>query len=294
MNRIRKNSPKAWFLAARPKTLTGAASPVILAIATAWASSEEVAWIPAVLCILFSLTMQVDANFVNDYLDFQRGIDKEDRLGPERACSQGWIELHQMKKGIFLTTLVACLVGLPLIYWGGWSMVLIGLTCVIFCFLYTTSLARLGLGDILVLVFFGLIPVCTTYYLMTGKLNSEIIAYSIAMGLVTDNLLIVNNYRDREADAKVGKKTLVVIIGEKATDLYLFLGILATAIVLLFFIAEGAWWKGLLMLPFLYFHFKNHLSMVRINHGREINKVLGSTSAAIFLFAISVAIARLL
>jgi len=230
--------------------------------------------------------MQVDANFVNDYFDFVKGVDTEERLGPERACAQGWIELEAMKRGIILTTTIACLVGLPLIYFGGWTMILIGLACVVFCFLYTTILSRLGMGDLLVLVFFGIVPVCATFYLMTGKLDWNVVMYSIAMGLVTDNLLIVNNYRDREVDAKVGKKTLIVAIGEKATMLYLLLGFIATALVFFIYVKQNESWKVLLLLPYIFLHIKNYQKMVLIHHGKALNKVLGSTSAAIFLFAI--------
>jgi len=286
MNDIRRNSAEAWFLAARPKTLTGAAAPVIVAIAAAFASGYELAWVPAILCLLFALIMQVDANFVNDYFDFVKGVDTEERLGPERACAQGWIELEAMKRGIILTTTIACLVGLPLIYFGGWTMILIGLACVVFCFLYTTILSRLGMGDLLVLVFFGIVPVCATFYLMTGKLDWNVVMYSIAMGLVTDNLLIVNNYRDREVDAKVGKKTLIVAIGEKATMLYLLLGFIATALVFFIYVKQNESWKVLLLLPYIFLHIKNYQKMVLIHHGKALNKVLGSTSAAIFLFAI--------
>lgn len=164
---VRVNSAKAWFLAARPKTLTGAAVPVMIGIACAVAlHGVEVRWVPAVLCMLFALIMQIDANFVNDYFDFMKGTDDEQRLGPKRACSQGWITAPAMRSALLLTTAVACVVGLPLILYGGWEMILVGLACVVFCFLYTISLSYMGLGDVLVLVFFGLVPVSMTYWLV--------------------------------------------------------------------------------------------------------------------------------
>lgn len=144
---VRVNSAKAWFLAARPKTLTGAAVPVMIGIACAVAlHGAEVRWVPAVLCMLFALIMQIDANFVNDYFDFMKGTDDEQRLGPKRACSQGWITAPAMRSALLLTTAVACVVGLPLILYGGWEMILVGLACVVFCFLYTISLSYMGLG----------------------------------------------------------------------------------------------------------------------------------------------------
>ena len=147
--------------------------------------------------------MQIDANFINDYYDFQKGLDDEKRLGPKRACAEGWITLPAMRRGIICTTLLSCLTGLPLVWYGGWTMVLVGVCCVAFCFLYTTCMARLGLGDLLVLVFFGLIPVGATYYLQSGTVVPEVWALSLACGLAIDCLLVANNYRDRDND-KVG------------------------------------------------------------------------------------------
>ena len=158
-NNVSVNSAKAWLLASRPKTLTGAAVPVMIALAMAWrdlseaTAQEKFSIIPAVLCLLFAFIMQIDANFINDYFDFKKGTDDEFRLGPLRACAQGWVTLPAMRYAILLTTVIACLAGLPLIIYGGWAMVGIGVLCVVFCFLYTTHLSYLGLGDLLVLVF---------------------------------------------------------------------------------------------------------------------------------------------
>ena len=145
---IKTNSPHAWWLAFRPKTLTGAAAPVILALSAAYGIYGHIDWIPALLCLAFALLMQVDANLVNDYFDCIRGVDTQDRLGPERACSQGWITLSAMRMGIGITTLLACLAGLPLVWWGGWECILVGIACVVFCFLYTTLFSRIAMGDV--------------------------------------------------------------------------------------------------------------------------------------------------
>ena len=151
---IRQNSAKAWMLAARPKTLTGAAVPVMIGLAlTINYQLSTFNFIPAVLCLLFAFLMQIDANFINDYFDWKDGLDDEHRLGPRRACQQGWVTPKAMRWAIAMTTMTACLVGLPLIYYGGWNMVWVGLACVVFCFLYTTLLSRIGLGDLLVLLF---------------------------------------------------------------------------------------------------------------------------------------------
>ena len=274
---MKTNGTKAWILASRPKTLTGAMAPVLVALSTAWADGYFL-WQPALLCLLFALLMQIDANLVNDYLDFKNGTDREDRLGPERACAQGWITPRAMLLGITLVTILSCLVGLPLILWGGWEMILVGIACVLCCFLYTTSLSRIALGDLLVLIFFGLVPVCATYYLQTGTLTRGIILAAVAMGLVTDCLLLVNNYRDRDTDRSVGKRTLVVLIGSKNTErLYLALGLIATALCISITVAP------MLYLPL---HLSNTLRMRRIHEGKALNAILGRTALAILLFAL--------
>lgn len=166
---IKKDSLKAWILASRPKTLSGAAVPVMIGLSLAYKDSagyegEPFSWVAAVLCLLFAWVMQIDANFINDFFDYANGTDNsETRLGPRRACAQGWVSVDKMKHAIALTTCAACLIGLPLVIFGGMEMLLIGILCVVFCFLYTTHLSYVGLGDVLVIVFFGIIPVCIPY-----------------------------------------------------------------------------------------------------------------------------------
>lgn len=168
---IRTNSLRAWLLAARPKTLTGAAVPVMLGCALA-ASDASFALLPAVLCFLFAFLMQIDANLINDLWDYLKGSDGKDRLGPERACAQGWITPRAMRRGIALVTLAACLSGCCLLFWGGWWLVAVGAACVLFAFLYTAGpypLAYHGWGDALVLIFFGFVPVGCTFNILGGS-----------------------------------------------------------------------------------------------------------------------------
>ena len=117
---IKTNSIKAWFLAARPVTLSAAAVPVMLGTALAYKDSNaNCQWIPALLCLLFAWIMQIDSNLVNDFFDFKHGNDDETRLGPKRACAEGWITMKAMKWGIIITTLLGCIIGLPLAFYGG-------------------------------------------------------------------------------------------------------------------------------------------------------------------------------
>lgn len=294
---VRVNSLKAWILAARPKTLTGAAVPVMIGIACAvamygWCGIRVV---PAVLCMLFALIMQVDANFVNDYFDFMKGTDDEQRLGPKRACAQGWITASAMRRGLFVTTLLACIVGLPLVYYGGWEMIMVGLACVVFCFLYTISFSYIGLGDLLVLVFFGIVPVCMTYWLTAPptaltSIPFAVVLMSIACGLIIDTLLVVNNYRDIDNDRRAGKLTLIVRIGERGgLILYLMLGlvgtILAIAGVVFLDWHDGQWTQSLLIM-YTPFHTWAFNEMRSIRKGAELNRVLGMTARNMFIFGL--------
>ena len=298
--KVEQDSLKAWILAARPQTLSGAAVPVMIGIAMAWVDAREYAddvfsWTAAVLCLLFAMLMQVDANFINDFFDYARGNDDQaTRLGPLRACTQGWVSIAAMKRAIATTTVAACAIGLPLIYYGGMEMVLIGALCVVFCFLYTTHLSYVGLGDVLVLVFFGVVPVCITYYVELHTVTWQVLAASVACGLVIDGLLVVNNYRDRDNDSRDGKRTLVVMMGAEATEwFYLLLGIAAVLLEAAATVCSHPI-AALLPMVYLVMHFYTWLKLRRIHHGRELNVCLAETARNILVYGVCVALGLLL
>lgn len=298
---VKKDSLKAWVLAARPKTLSGAAVPVMIGLVLAWtdARAEYVpgtfSWVAAVLCLLFAFIMQIDANLVNDFVDYAKGADnRETRLGPERACTQGWVSIDRMKRAIAGTTCLACIVGLPLVWYGGLEMIIVGVVCVLFCFLYTTHLSYMGLGDVLVLVFFGIVPVCITYYVQLHTVTWEVLLASIACGLVIDALLLVNNFRDRNTDAAVGKRTLVVRLGARSSLwLYLGVGIVACLMGIVFGL-KGRWFAFILPFLYLVFHFFTFLKIKQTWEGRALNACLGETARNIFMYGLLVAIGILI
>ncbi len=293
------NSWRAWFLAARPRTLTGAAVPVMIGAAYACKSmpgtlqsAVESSLTPMLLCFLFAFLMQIDANFINDYFDCVKGRDTEERLGPPRACQQGWVTLKAMRWAIGITTVLACLAGLPLIMYGGLPLIGVGVFCVLFCFLYTMCLSGLGLGDLLVVIFFGLVPVFFTYYVMVpeGELrelsNCGLVGVvGLACGLVVDTLLIVNNYRDIEADRRSGKRTLVVLLGKKASE-WLYIGVVPVALVMILCIFGTNNLNLLLTFVVYFLHVNAWSKMRRIGEGRALNKVLAMTARNILVFGI--------
>ena len=233
----------------------------------------------------------------NDLWDYLKGSDGEDRLGPERACAQGWITPKSMRRGIAATTLAACAAGCGLIAYGGWWLIAVGAACVLFAFLYTAGpypLAYHGWGDMLVLLFFGFVPVGCTYYVLCGGWTWQVAVVAAACGLVIDTLLMVNNYRDREQDARSGKRTLVVRLGERAGQrLYLLSGFAAAALCLGLW-GDGRTWAALLPLLYLPPHVAAWRRMVRIGRGRELNAILGARSRNILLFGLLLTLGLLL
>lgn len=300
MKEIKLNSLRAWLLAARPKTLTAAVIPVLLGSALAF-SNGEFKTTPALLCALFACGMQIAANFINDLFDYLKGSDRKDRLGPPRACAEGWITPGAMKLGIGIMLMVSCLAGLGLLFsvWGnlphgGWELVVLGVVCVLFAFLYTTTLSYRGWGDLLVLVFFGFVPVGGTYYVQAYSLNMDVVVLSLVSGLAIDTLLMVNNYRDREQDALSGKRTLVVRFGEAfGRNMYLALGIAAVLLCLWFVHSGSLTLIEFIWAPCVYFylHALTWRKMVHIRSGKELNRILGETSRNMLFLGLLLAVA---
>lgn len=296
---IKTNSIQAWIKSIRPKTLSGAAIPILIGTAMALknGNGSNFQIVAAILCFIFAFIMQIDANFINDYFDFKHGNDNETRLGPPRACAEGWVTLTAMKSAILFTTFLACLAGLPLVYYGGWQMIIIGVCCVIFCFLYTTTLSYLGLGDLLVLIFFGIIPICMTYYVVQPEENQtitiQVFLLSLACGFIIDTLLIINNFRDRDNDMASKKFTLITRVGAKVgIKLYLFagiMGILLLTITFILYLSTPLRELSAIMIvgiPYLFLHYRTYKKMKQIWQGKELNLILGETARNILTFGI--------
>lgn len=301
---VRTNSLEAWVLAARPKTLAGAAVPVMIGVALAVkdATWEGFQVVPAILCFLFAFLMQIDSNLINDYFDFVHGNDSPTtRLGPKRACAEGWITPQVMRKGLVAVSAAACVAGLPLVYYGGWEMVIVGALCVLFAFLYTTFFSYRGLGDILVLVFFGIVPVCFTYYVImptdAQHITAEVACCSFGCGLVIDTLLCINNFRDRNNDKADGKLTLIVRLGEKnGARLYNIVGSVGAAITMVAIMlnCHDSRLVAICIFPFLVYAYKHSQSFQKLKEiweGKALNKVLGMTARDMFIYGLMTVVA---
>ncbi len=289
-----------WLRAARPQTLTAAAAPVIISISAAHPTAPRTIAI-ALGALLFALTMQVAANFINDYYDWRQGDDDAaTRLGPPRACTMGWVTPRAMLRAIALTLTLATALGLATtltalstIGWGALpTLLLVGAACLLAAILYTTTLSRIALGDLLVILFFGLVPVSTTYYLLTGTLTQPILLLAIACGLVIDTLLIVNNYRDLDVDRANNKRTLAVVLGRRPTlALYFLCGFIAAIVPLFTNIVPGHL-SRLPLIVYLALHCKTYQQLCKLT-GREINTILAQTARNNLIYAICIAIAML-
>lgn len=296
----------AWFLAARPKTLPAAATPVVVALAAAWAdlrfddpaSDPRVfQWIPAICCLCFALLAQVAANFVNDYADFRRGADGKDRKGPARAVASGWIKPRAMLVATLIALGAACCFGLATLPYGGWSLIVVGVLSCIFCLLYSAGplpLAYIGLGDVLVVSFFGFVAVGFTYFLQVGRITFDAALLGIAIGFAVDNILVANNYRDRDEDRANRKFTLIAIFGERfGRYFYLANGLIVAGLLAFFFYRRGMYSTTPLatLVVYLAFHIQAWRELVRIRSGVGLIKLLALSSRNLTILGVLLAFA---
>jgi 1,4-dihydroxy-2-naphthoate octaprenyltransferase len=274
-----------WLHAARPKTLPAALAPVFTASALAWHHHAFI-WKAALYCLGFALLAQIAANFINDYLDFRVGVDTHERLGPTRAVAAGQVKPATMLGASIFTIILAVLCGTLLLPYGGPQLWWVGLACVIFCGLYS-PLSRFGLGDLFVLIFFGLVPVMFTYFVQAGHFSGSAVMLGIIIGILSINILISNNYRDYYTDKATGKHTSIVLLGLNfGQKFYLFTGITACILNLWLFSLEGNILWGLAAWLFLPFHITAWKKLITIGKGRELNILLAYSSRNLLIFCL--------
>ena len=244
-----------WFEATRPKTLPAAVAPVVLGTAMAH-SDGQLHLLPAAICLVFALLVQIGTNFANDYLDGIKGTDTDARLGPRRAVAAGLVSASTMKWAAIGILAFAFCLGLSLIHFGGWSLLAVGLSSVLCAWFYTGGpypLAYNGMGDVFVVLFFGLIAVGCTYFVQALQITVDVLLLGLACGLVINNILVVNNYRDIDEDIRASKRTLVVMMGRRFAQIqYLGSTVLAATILLVLAWKQHAFWLGLAGVPLSY------------------------------------------
>lgn len=246
-----------------------------------------------VLCLVFAVLAQIASNFANEYYDYRDGLDKPGREGPRRGVTEGDISPRAMLMATYVTLAAACCVGLSLLYWGPWWLVLAGVAIGIGVLAYSTRpypLSRHGLGEVAVMLFFGVVPVNLTYFVMSGEWSVDVFLGSLSAGLMGANVLLVNNYRDADADSLVGKRTLAVIFGRNvASALYLINGLVAVALMACVWIHISLW---AMLAPMCYIavHIMLWLRIRKLSVA-ALNPMLGVT--AMLMLAYSVVFAAL-
>ena len=279
---------KNWLLAARLKTLPAAISPVILGCALAFHDGFFHVLICA-MTLLAAVLIQIGTNFANDVFDFQKGADRDDRLGPTRVTQAGLISPEKMKKAMWQTLALAICVGFYLAYIGGWPIVIIGLASITAGIAYTGGpypLGYHGWGDVFVFIFFGLIAVPGTYYLQIGTVNELSLYMGTIMGMLSTAILVVNNLRDVDTDRLSGKRTIAVRFGKKFSKIQYSILMLIP-----FFLPLYIWWNIENELSLLITIFALPISLHLIKQifsltGRDLNLVLARTARFLFIFTI--------
>ena len=256
---------RLWLEAARPRTLSAAAAPVLVGSALAF-HDGEFRPAAAALCLAFALLIQIGTNFANAYYDFVNGADTAARVGPRRAVAAGLVAPAVMRRAAFGMFAAAFAVGLCLLAHGGPWLLVVGVASIVCGLAYTGGpfpLGYLGLGDLLVFVFFGLVAVTVTYFVQTARVTAESVLAAIPVGLLAANILLVNNYRDAETDAAAGKGTLVVRFGRRWARAQFGLSlILALAVPVLFWLRD---YRAGCLLPLL-------LAPVAWRHARRLRE----------------------
>jgi 1,4-dihydroxy-2-naphthoate octaprenyltransferase len=224
---------RIWLVAARPRTLPAAISPVL--VGTALAGSEDVFRPLAFVAALFgSVFIQIGTNLANDYSDARRGADAEDRLGPVRVTASGLVAPRQVLVATWLAYAIAVAFGIYLVAVAGWQLLLVGAASILAGVLYTGGprpYGYEGLGELFVFGFFGIVAVVGSYYVQTEDLRPLAFGLAVPIGLLAASILMVNNIRDIDTDRRAAKRTLAVRLGRLGAR-RLFAAVLALAFVL--------------------------------------------------------------
>jgi len=284
-------------MAARPRTLSLSITPVAVGSALSWAVAGKIL-VPAVAAALIgSMAIQLGTNLHNDAVDSERGGDGPDRIGPPRVTALGLLSAANVKRGAFTCFATAALMGLYLIAVGGWPILLLGMLSILAGFAYTGGpwpIAYTPLGEVFVIAFFGVGAVGGTFWLNAGTFGTAALAAGLALGLLTGAVLLVNNIRDVEADARVGRRTLAIVAGRKGTN-WIYGAMLLMPFALLLPLGRALpdrhVWLALIALPpavaLIYF-------FLREPPGRGFNRILLQTVRIQLLFSLLLGIGLIL
>lgn len=242
---------KPWLLAVRPKTLTASLIPVLVATMLALAERGYINWTLSICALLTAFFIQVGTNLTNDAIDFKRGADTSARLGPLRVTQSGMLSLEEVMVGGIICFAAAIVFGIPLIYQGGLPIIFALMLSIIFSYLYTggpVPLAYYGLGDIFVMIFYGLVAAISVFFVLTGSVSSSIILAGTQIGLLATAILAINNSRDIKEDEAANKRTLAVRFGLNFARIEITMLIFLPFLLSVFWINEKYWLAAILPL----------------------------------------------
>ncbi|MFT6755752.1 MAG: 1,4-dihydroxy-2-naphthoate octaprenyltransferase [Urechidicola sp.] len=294
-----------YIQAARLRTLPLSVSGIILGSFLAYANGFF-DWKIFVLAMITTIGFQVLSNFANDYGDGVKGTDNEDRIGPERALQSGAISPKQMLSAIKITGIVTLFIALLLIYFSfgkenfGYSILFfgLGLASIAAAIKYTmgkNAYGYSGLGDVFVFLFFGLLSVCGSYFLFTKDINFTIFLPAISVGFLSAGVLNLNNMRDRESDAKAGKNTLVVKIGEEFAKYYHYYLLIAAFLFALLYVM--IYYSSPIQFIFIFAFipiFKHMFTVVKNEKPVDLDPELKKLALSTFFFAILLGLGQVL
>ena len=299
---IKVNSLKAWLFGIRPSSLGGALITVLVGSGLAHGTDPMgFSWWVASLCALFACLMQVAANLINDLVDFERGLDEPDPSRIDRIYANGLITEKAMKWGIGVVSIVGIIVGMAIYFivgenlmYGGAELFIVGAVVVTCTFVYSMIMAYHAVGDIAVLICFGILPVCTTYYVLTYRVDIDALLASLIVGCSIDTLMILNNVRDVNEDREKSKVTSVVVLGHKiGKGMYLIAGYICIAMLMLLWYNDRITTEGLCYtaFPYLILHSKTSFQLMAAQQPSEMDKLYYATPRNFTILGILLTIA---
>jgi 1,4-dihydroxy-2-naphthoate polyprenyltransferase len=284
---------KAWISAARPKTLTASLVPIVSTTGMAKGLGYEIQWWIVVLALFSSFCIQIGTNLVNDAMDFKKGADDEKRIGPARVTQQGLFTFKQVMLAASLFFFLAACLGVPLVIQGGAPILAIGIVSILMGYAYTSGpmpLAYHGLGDLFVILFFGLVAVGGLFYLLTGQYTLPAFIMGLQIGCLSTVLIAINNLRDMSTDKLVNKKTMAVRLGLTGGRLWIGFLIFAPFLAGYYWLSINKWW--VYVIPLLTFPLGLLIAkrIFRTEPSPAYNQFLAQSSAYSLVYSVLLAI----
>lgn len=288
---------KSWIDAARPRTLPLAVSGILMGCGLAWYNGLINAWV-SILAIVTASLIQIFSNFANDYGDSRKGTDNKHRVGPTRTVQSGAISIKEMEAGMFFIGTLSFLSGCILVYIATWNssaltfffFIALGILSLLAAYFYTAgkkSYGYIGLGDLFVFIFFGLLPVAGVYYLNTGFLSAPVFFPAITIGLFSTGVLNLNNMRDINNDRSSGKITIPVRLGTYPSRFYhqfLITGGWISAIIFTLLQEQSVWnWLYMITLPF---YLRDLKKIILIKNDKDLDPYLKRLSLSTLAFTL--------